>query len=466
MIRLIVRIVLAAAVSIGVVVALTSGLAGLLGKIASPDGATVISVLLRNHHSTAIPVTIVDIDSKTYQAWGSPPITPRDKLFALIDRISRLGPLAIVVDIDLAATPARDVVSLATFVDRRGAADPSPQPPLLLVRRLAPDPKGNEAAAQLPAIHPGLDTAVRDTATVKWVSALMTPEDDATVRKWRAFHALCGETPPRAVPAIALAVEVLRRGGIKDYPALEQRLSDEAAKVCGGKATARSNAAYAPQVPDYPVPVPYMFGWSVDSDPYFQTTDTANGRRPLLVRMSAHDIERVAMLSSDPFERRVVLIGASHPDSQDFRRTPLGTMPGVYVLANTVAGARDMLDAPFSPRTTTLLFAVPLFAICAFIGVMTRSVAGIPIVAAVVALAAVTGLLLELPPFAIHEGAISAAGALVVVLAMQQTWQLVTKLAAAKSGKSTWRDLVLSDTGKWLYGRFFGEKPQGGSRCE
>ena len=463
MTRLIVRIVLVAAVGLGVVAILTSGVAGLLGKIASPDGATVVSVLLRNHHSTAVPVTIVDIDSATYQAWGSPPITPRDKLFSLIDRISRLAPLAIVIDVNLAATPARDVVNLATFIDRRDAGGPSVQPPLLLVRRLAPDPKGNEAAAQLPAIHPGLETAVRDTATVKWVSALVTPEDDATVRKWRAFHALCGETPPRAMPSIALAVEVLRRDGIKAYPALEQRLGDEAAKACGGKATPNAAAARALFVPDYAVPVPYMFGWSAVSDPYFQTTDTANGRRPLLVRISAHDMERATALSPDPFERRVVLIGASHPDSQDFRRTPLGTMPGVYVLANTVAGARDMLDAPFSPRTATLLFAVPLFAICAFIGIMTRSVAGIPIVAVVVVLAAVAGLLLELPPFAIHEGAISATGALVVVLAIQQTWHFVSKLAAAKNRTSAWRDLILSDTGKRLYGRFFGERSQGNS---
>src|SRR5262245_15801088 len=84
MTRWIVKVALAAAVALVVAAVLASGVAELLRKVASPDGATVVSVLLRNHHSTAIPVTVVDIDGPTYQAWGSPPITPRDKLFALI----------------------------------------------------------------------------------------------------------------------------------------------------------------------------------------------------------------------------------------------------------------------------------------------------------------------------------------------------------------------------------------------
>jgi CHASE2 domain-containing sensor protein len=462
--RLIPKIILAVLVGLAIIALLASGATQLLGKLASPDGATIVSVLLRNHHSTAIPVTVVDIDDRTYQAWGSPLITPRETLFSLIEKVSALAPLAIVVDIDLAATPARDGVGLATFIDRRTASEvSSPQtPPLLLARRLSPDEKGNDAAARLPAIHPGLETTVRDTANVKWVSALVTPEDDATIRKWRAFHALCAETPPRALPSSALAVEVLRRGGLKDYAALEQRLALEAAKVCSG-----SPSVSGPDhlrgliVPGYAIPVPYMFGWSSGTDPYFQTTDTVNGRRPLLIRVSARDVEAARALSRDSFEGRVVVIGASHSDSQDFRRTPLGTMPGVYILANTVAGARDMLDARFSPRTSIFLFAAPLFLLCAFVGVTTRSIAGIPIVVVIVLLSVTIGLLLEMPPFAIHEGAIAALGALVVTLALLRAWQFLSRIINAEKVKPAWSDLFLSDAGKWLYGRLSQRRTEG-----
>jgi hypothetical protein len=275
---------------------------------------------------------------------------------------------------------------------------------------------------------------------------------------------LCAEAPPRALPSIALAVETLRRVGPKDDTVLERRLREEAAKICGGTAVPHQAEPALPRIPDYSIPVPYMFGWSSLSAPYFQTTDTARGRRPLLVRMSARDVDAAPALARDPFERRVVLIGASHPDSEDFRRTPLGTMPGVYILANIVAGAGDMLDARFSPRTTILLFAVPLFLVCAFVGLMTRSIAGIPLVATIVILAAVIGLLIELPPFAIHEGAISALGALVAVLAVMQTWQVISKLTQ-RGGRSVWRGLVLSETGNWLYdrlsGRFSGGRSDG-----
>jgi CHASE2 domain-containing sensor protein len=457
--RLIAKVTLALVLGLSVVAVLASGVTPFLRKLASPDGATIVSVLLRNHHSTAIPVTIVDIDAATHQAWGAPAITPRDKLYALIDKISALGPIAIVVDIDLAATPARDVASLTGFLGQRRGADRSSLPDLLLVRRLAPGDDRNAASALLSQIDPRIEAAVRGATNVQWVSALVIPEDDATVRQWRAFHALCAEAPPRALPSIALAVETLRRAGPKDNAVLEPRLREEAAKVCSGTAVSHP-ALIAPRIPDYAIPVPYMFGWSSESAPYFQTTDTPSGRRPLLVRMSARDVDAAPVLARDPFERRVVLIGASHPDSQDFRRTPLGTMPGVYILANIVAGARDMLDARFSPRTTILLFAVPLFLVCAFVGLMTRSIAGIPLVATIVILAAVIGLLMELPPFVIHEGAISALGALVAVLAVTQAWQVFSKLTQ-RNGKSVWRGLILSETGNWLYDRLSGGRSDG-----
>ena len=57
-------------------------------------------------------------------------------------------------------------------------------------------------------------------------------------------------------------------------------------------------------------------------------------------------------IDADPFAGRVVIVGASYSDSGDVYETPLGTMPGALVLANSTA--YDQQNNP-GPELTDVL---------------------------------------------------------------------------------------------------------------
>jgi len=72
-------------------------------------------------------------------------------------------------------------------------------------------------------------------------------------------------------------------------------------------------------------------------------------------------------IDRDPFAGRVVLLGASHAASGDFYETPLGTMPGVLILANSIVQAKALVETPPVPVWTRNTLAMALFLLFAFI---------------------------------------------------------------------------------------------------
>ncbi len=72
-------------------------------------------------------------------------------------------------------------------------------------------------------------------------------------------------------------------------------------------------------------------------------------------------------LDADPFKDRVVLIGATHADTSDFYNTPLGTMPGVLIIANSIIQAKTITDTEPMGWWLANILALGLFLIYAFI---------------------------------------------------------------------------------------------------
>src|SRR5205823_8542005 len=121
--------------------------------------------------------------------------------------------------------------------------------------------------------------------------------------------------------------------------ALDQFLKARLASECGGAVLAV--AATWPKRRAGDVSLQFVIGATAEDAAGRSTT--SDGRPvPLfrelsawtLVKVSGNQAEPAGLTEEAPFKRRIVIIGVTHADSRDIYATPLGSQPGVMILAN------------------------------------------------------------------------------------------------------------------------------------
>jgi len=258
----------------------------------------------------ALPVTVVDIDEATYQGWGSPAITRRDKLARLIEVVTSAEPSAVVVDIDLSgrvgdAAAIDDRPLKALLAAYQGDA------PLIFPKRTEPgvDERHQTAASPYDSLFDD-----RHHPKLMWAHATFVTDGDGAVRHWEEWQAVCSQSREFWLPAVSIrVVNALADAGVSvdrvpepgdaancrvREPAFERRL------LVGPRITGRS------------------------ASPFGRDARTVSAQM-LLDPAIDRDDQRL-------FKGRVVLIGATHSGTGDFWFTPGGVVPGVELLANTV----------------------------------------------------------------------------------------------------------------------------------
>ena len=119
--------------------------------------------------------------------------------------------------------------------------------------------------------------------------------------------------------------------------------------------------------------LPFVFANS--KTPALFRIEGEGGETVALRRISAHVLVDVASgvatasgaVDRDPFAGRLVVIGASYADSGDFHETPLGTMPGALILANSLFQADTMVSRAPPPASALNVSALVLFLALAWI---------------------------------------------------------------------------------------------------
>jgi len=285
---------------------------------------------------------IIDIDEKTYRATGQPYYTSRRNLLELLRFAVEAGPKLVILDFDLSRPghePA-DEDALAEFF--RSYEGPAPiigiQP---VIRSLA--------APGLPRIHrhTPLREISADNPNVYWGSALVTVDEDVTVRRWRVWEKSCTEDgrPEVLVPIQIIASLILEYG-----PPVHERVEEAKREIygevpfeCPGDPDSvsrpeRSRAtidAGAHEVFIQPTwnesRILYSFPWAAVTG-----SDWSNTKhlviRPALPILSAGR----GNVASDWLTDRVVVISGSYDEGGDVHRTPLGEMPGSLVIVNSI----------------------------------------------------------------------------------------------------------------------------------
>ena len=101
------------------------------------------------------------------------------------------------------------------------------------------------------------------------------------------------------------------------------------------------------------------------------------------MRVSGDTIEATGEVDAGIFRDRAVLIGVTHADnSRDVYATPLGSMPGVTIIANTVALSKVIAGTPTASPLAKNFLGIAFFLIVAFIGIRFQAAPAVLLIGA------------------------------------------------------------------------------------
>ena len=320
------------------------------------------------------PYVILDIDEKTYQALGEPFFTPRDKLLKLLKFAVEAQPKLIIVDIAITDRPStkNSLKTKELHPDDKALRDylanyethycQSSCPPILLVRtfRVPSDKRPfdpNTEPYYLEQRHTFLDAVVARSPHLYWASALFEREHDRILRRWQLWTTTCTENSSAIVPSMPLLAATLLVGANKPSPSScrlkihldyytpfdcsegPQSRSDETLQHKPTLFKLNENLTFNLQPTRLSRRILYTLPWYLSQEEWWPYTPD---NRQLLTTLSAKNI--IASESDNPpkpisnelLRDSITVIGASHLESRDWHPTPLGWMPGMLVLINSI----------------------------------------------------------------------------------------------------------------------------------
>lgn len=361
----------------------------------------------------ALPVTLVDIDERTWRGWNSPAITPRLELVKLIETVSAAGPAVVVVDIDLswgsasaadASVGHPDDQSLREFLARHDG------PPLVFPKRIESSDVGMPRAAVGP-----FDPVIAGNPQLSWAHASFQTDGDGKVREWRDWVGVCTDAGGWWLPSVATAA------GARAVP--------------GGPDV---RLQVPPGTPDWDCSA----GTGADggSSHRLLLGPRLSGPAARAFGAGSRSISAATLLDPEVarddrslFEDRIVLIGATHQSSGDHWLTTAGVLPGVELLANAVrySALQARIDGGGGEMLRRLA-TVALFLLYALIDWRYRSVlrVALAIVATLAFVSVAIGVFEDLRAF---EAVAAAIVMMIFYKVLEATFEFVADVHAERA---------------------------------
>ena len=356
-------------VLLGVARPILDAYSGLLNS----DSMIRIAALLTGADNRSVPVTLIAIDDETRAKWGNPVITPHAAVAQLIKLARTKDAASILVDIDLSSDTRAQPADPELYNEI--AHFPPDGPILMLVRNIRFRGERDEGGGRrfiADSVRPTpYDQVVDQTRKAVWVNAVTLFENDRVARRVQLWQSVCDGGGGKAYGSPALYVAAAVSSDPASLAAIPAFLDGRVKEECGNVAVPPSPW---PARSDPSVYVQYMFGPNT-GDVSSARIEVAGQSVPLfrniaawtVLNVAGDRIEPVAEIDASPFKGRAVLIGVTHADSRDVNATPLGSQPGVLILANSVAGARALADMPELSKVTESLIVAVLFILFAYL---------------------------------------------------------------------------------------------------
>lgn len=409
------------------------------GALSNPNTLAAVSLAVSGVPSGALPVTLLDIDDRTRDAWEARTRIPHAALASLIAIASTRGAAAIILDVDLAGEAADEPPDPALFGVL--ANYPSDGPALMLARRIVFAAGADDRMMARASVATAYDNAVGGKPNIHWITTLNDVGKDRAVRRIRLWQSICGGSEPAAFPSALLVTAAQFVPPRSEAFALDRFLDARARADC--EAESMPPAAPWPGASAPAATIPYLIPDRANARALFRVT--RNGREmSVLRRIPAAQLALVDRkgarpagdIDSEPFRDRLVLIGASDAASGDIYNTPLGTMPGALIIANGVVQTERIMSATAMPG-----WARGSLIIAAFLGFvfLTRRFQGL--VAGLLISAIAFGLLCVIARMFNLADGVAVIAASITGLAL---FKLLESLAGLASGIRThgWRAVL------------------------
>lgn len=365
------------------------------------------------------PITFVDVDDATYQAWDEPLQLPRDHLARIVRHAVESQAAVVIIDVDLTHPGIGDLV-LRDYLEK------GPSVPVLLVQSLYTvkhDPEAISPEMLLPRASI-LDPDLSPSGLLQKITELSgnvyraaptfgAGGDDRIVRRWRPWQPICVAHTPKALPSMpTLAVTLVANNANDARDALMKAVQNAQPGWCHQQTQQPANIPSI-RLGDRDLSldstrfdrrrIVFTLGWPYRNEAAKPLVRAGDRIFPLLTHLPAHqlvaaleraDRSETVPVSKDSFQGHIVIIGGSFVASRDLYETPLGLMPGAMIIANAIVSLQQfgaIEPAPWPKRIAlAALYVVivcvafsalsPLFASI----VSTLALATAPLLAAVV----------------------------------------------------------------------------------
>jgi len=334
-----------------------------------------------SQQSQSLPLSLFAIDEQSYREWGSPLLTPRDKLRQLIQRAQEGGANVIAINLDLSrlsngclhepgktsscpSTELVDDVKLGLYLQELNEEFHHPDnydTPIILLERAARPPLDNNGkpntGAFLENSHSFFAAYLKEEKNVFWTTTLIVADKDRIRRRWALVNLVCDNNHLTLVPSLPLLAAMAQRYSCEDSTRKaaymirdwKRRLNQWAKTLpCDPSlgTTIREICQQQP-CPDLTIQLPSKKGVCEQ----IHTIDLAQGHglevinyrfAPPNLSHHSHLFKQYSALDvlahGASVAQQVVLIGAIHQDSNDVYPIPIhfGEVNHLYSLANAI----------------------------------------------------------------------------------------------------------------------------------
>jgi CHASE2 domain-containing sensor protein len=330
------------AVAVAIVVFVSASAFRGMAIIGSPaqeafDVATSLLADRDDAKTLKTPFALIGLDEAAYQTFGNPDHTPRDKLAQILLQAASARPKMMVLDIDITRAESDDT-GLEGALEQIGRMNV----PLLLV---AEPFKSNAGLYTLQ--HNPFDVLVDRYPSLHWVVANAPGNQGGLIRRMRLWVPICHNDRIMFTPSVALQAALVSQGTSTGPVPAHPVSCTPAAHIPSSLTLAHSLQVGPENVTEVPrdMSIRYSMRWSGETAQISrQYVKTSDGReRPLFVLFpvlhildpSSGDGAKVWMKNS------IVVIGATAPSARDMHQTPLGAMPGMFIVVNAMRGLLD-----------------------------------------------------------------------------------------------------------------------------
>ena len=330
----------------------------------------------------------LDIDERTYRAWGEPLFVPRDKLLELIRFAAEAPAKLLVIDVELAkhvplggmtasasitrhepSHPVDPDLALAAYLRRysvgpqptsAGAQSQTPFPHMIFARTIGPRApsdvslKDSAEVAALREERPSdfLEDVVSISKVLHWASPLSDRDDDGLVRNWRLFEPTCLDGTPHAIPSMALLSWAVLRTPLMSRGAFTPASFEEELRRRFAPSTAICLPAGSSLVASRTSsPEPWMLYDGILKKRLVLSSRPSDLEQRIFYKFQtstslADSFSRVPALlitergtqpvSPELVAGKTVVIGSSYEAGKDLHQTPIGEMAGAMVVINQI----------------------------------------------------------------------------------------------------------------------------------